>query len=232
VDNKFEDFTAVVWACEMNSIEAIHRLKYHGANITNQQRNHTPLYWAAYCGSHGATCALINLGADVHETNTDITPLVVAVFWHQWHIVELLMGKYGAKVDPNSSVIRYALRTTFQPNLAKRLKVIRFFLDVGVNVNAGTVTHATPLFHATTREEVLELVKAGAVVEVVDSQMHSPLFSAVIEDRIEAVKALIEVGANVHRRDKNGNTALFHAEHAHNEEMVKILLFHRLANGK
>jgi Ankyrin repeats (3 copies) len=141
------------------------------------------------------------------------------------------MGKYGAKVDPNSYAISYALGTKFQPNLARRLKVIQFLLEVGVNANARTETQATPLFHATTREEVLELVKARAVVEVIDCQMHSPLFSAVINNRIEAVKALIEVGANINRRDKNGNTALFHAECAHNEEMVKILSFHHLADN-
>jgi ankyrin repeat protein len=185
VENKFHGLTAVVWACEADSVEAIHRLKYHGADITKQQRNKTPLHWTASAGRHGATCALINLGADVHAHCGDFTPLMNAILWHHWHLVELLMSKYCAKVDnPNSSLICSALDATFQPNLAKRLKVIRFLLEVGVNVNARTVVlDATALFYATTREEVLELVKAGALVEAIDSQMNSPLFSAVINDR-------------------------------------------------
>jgi Ankyrin repeat len=73
----------VVWVCEAESVEAIHRLKYHGANITKQQVNTIPLHFASFIGNHGVISALINLGADMHATIKGITPLITAVFWHQ-----------------------------------------------------------------------------------------------------------------------------------------------------
>jgi ankyrin repeat protein len=68
------------------------------------------------------------------------------------------------------------------------------------------------------------LVKAGSDVDAPqDSIGQTALMGAAVSGKVETVKALLEAGANVLVKDRDGRTAIDHAEKGGNEEIIKVL---------
>lgn len=80
-------------------------------------------------------------------------------------------------------------------------EVVEIFLSAGANIAATTVReHATPL-HVAARgghsDTIQLLVSKGANLDALDWKQQTPIFYALQEERIQAIKKIISLGAQV-----------------------------------
>ena len=87
-------------------------------------------------------------------------------------------------------------------------------------------TGRTPLHWAAFQgaEVVLDLIQAGADVNVYDSEGETPLMYAASSNSIDVVRVLIEAGANVNDRADDERTALIIAAQEGHTDMVELLI--------
>lgn len=96
--------------------------------------------------------------------------------------------------------------------------VARLLLEAGADPQRGGRGHAPPLFDAPDAAMVHLLVAAGAAVEDADGEDGlSPLMAAANDGRLEAVRALIEAGADPHRISDGDDAYYFAARWGHHE---------------
>lgn len=107
------------------------------------------------------------------------------------------------------------------------LKIVKFLVDNGANVEAKAQGGITPL-HITPYPEIVELlVKNGANLEATDNQGRTAIiFYAEDSNGPAALIKALELGANVNHRDKKGRSALDMAIKREESEKISILKKH------
>lgn len=209
-------------------LELIKLLLSHGADATLKCKNGDN----ALSSSSGAkyleqSNILIDAGADVNaaENNWGTTPLMIAVGFRDFPLIKKLLAK-GANINTQanngSSPLIFAIATgEKKPDI----QLVEFLLKSGANPNltlkqSGELKGATALSLAIWYEprystdkyqyasdEILKLLIAyKADVNLTVQYKDSPLVSAVKGGRVEAVKILIEAGADV--KGEEGHKAL------------------------
>lgn len=111
------------------------------------------------------------------------------------------------------------------------LDMVKLLLAAGANVKVGTREGAiTPLFMACTNGNaaIIEaLLKAGADANAVNANGTSALMTASAAGNADAVKVLIDHGANVNAKESaHGQTALMFAAALNRADAIKVLLAH------
>jgi uncharacterized protein len=71
---------------------------------------------------------------------------------------------------------------------------------------------------------IAALLKAGARVDIANSDGSTPLMSAAQNDQTAAIDALVAAGADLHRTDTDGNTALHRASMFGRLDAARVLL--------
>ncbi len=124
------------------------------------------------------------------------------------------------------SVLRIALETSNRELVVK-------LLDYGVNINERDGHGETPLMyllgHRDTREKTLPLIRLllqrGADVDKLENFWgETPLFPAVQSGFTEAVKLLLDMGANVKQITHTGESLLHVAAETHDAKTLKMLI--------
>ncbi len=124
------------------------------------------------------------------------------------------------------SVLRIALETSNRPLVEK-------LLDYGVDINERDGHGETPLMyllgHRDSREKTLPLVRLllqrGADVDKLENFWgETPLFPAVQSGFTEAVRLLIDMGANVGQITHTGESLLHVAAETHDAKTLKMLI--------
>jgi ankyrin repeat protein len=143
---------------------------------------------------------------DLEAVVEDCTPLYLACLKGHTEVAEVLING-GAKVDGDSPPI-------FAAAGKGNLDLVRLLLKNGANPSAFSSQHAGCCgLHIAAEKNYVEVVRAllGAGVEVnirSEKQKLTPLISAACCGSLEAVKVLIEAGADVDAQSSTGNTAL------------------------
>ena len=184
----------------------------------------TPLLKASWDGDLPIVEYLIKKGAnvDARATDTKETALLNAVTREHTEVIKALLA---AKAD-------VSLRNSFDFNAftsavaAGNQEIAGLLLDAGAKVGDST-SGLTPLAFAVSggnMEMVRFLVSRGADVnQGAKSGEQTALISAILAAKIEAVKTLIELKANVNAKMKDGTTPLKLAKKGDQEEIAALL---------
>ncbi len=215
-------FTAI----KANDPILLQKLIEDGADIeTRDDDGNTPLMAACGKGTDPKIALeLLRRGADAKVRNRfGGTPLLSAVFWKRSDLVSALIVQ-GADVDA-AGALDLCMASMTPLGIAVldgALDIARLLLDAGADVNGPDGEGRTPVFFAATASGVtsgqLELLKIllerkADVNVVVGYEKRTPLLEACRYPATcaEAIRALLDAGADVHAADSGGNTALHFA---------------------
>jgi ankyrin repeat protein len=178
----------------------------------------TPLHLAVGLGLEGEAETLLKIGHQVNATDRLLhTPLKIAVEKGHERLEKLLL-RYGARPAPD---IFTAARIGDESS-------VKYFLELGVDVNLKDKYGWTSLFHAVQEghEGVVQLlVDAGASTDHKDASYGlTPLCLAAKNGHQAVVRLLLNEGAKPDLPDESGNTPLMHASVEGHSEVVCFLL--------
>ncbi|MHC4201279.1 MAG: ankyrin repeat domain-containing protein [Planctomycetota bacterium] len=174
----------------------------------------TPLHNA---GSREVAGLLLSSGAKLKARSADGgTPLLAAALLERKGVVEFLI-EAGAdpKARDNSGWTALHLAALGPPpgDGNENVELAKLLIERGLDVNARDIWGGTPLHQAAdARPEMVKLLLAhGAEIDA--TSVHSsggdaPLHKAALYGSLEAVRLLVEKGADVGLKDSDGNTAL------------------------
>jgi ankyrin repeat protein len=119
--------------------------------------------------------------------------------------------------------------------MTKRLGIVKILISFGADVNAHGKNKRTALHDACqnifsqadrelAQQIVLELLKAGANINVLDRNGETPLVLSAMGGELDLVKLLISHGASVNTKDRQGRTALHRAVRHNFIDVVRVLL--------
>ncbi|HYL73659.1 MAG TPA: ankyrin repeat domain-containing protein [Bryobacteraceae bacterium] len=183
-------------AIRNNDLASLNTLvKTSDVNVKDQ-RESTPLMYAAAYGSLDAMRLLIGAGADVNAKNAfAVTPLLWCT--NDINKVRLLVDK-GADVNARSKQAMTPLLIAALHDGAS--PVVKLLLDKGANVSVRGTLNTTPLLSATGANDLASvrlLLEKDADVNAKDLTGQTPLMNAALNGNVEIIKRLLAKGANV-----------------------------------
>jgi uncharacterized protein len=233
VDARLADgSTPLQWAVYRRDIAEVQRLIKAGADVTVANNyGATAMSLAAATGDAEIIRLLLKAGADPNSPNAEGQTALMSVARTGSVEAAKLLVKAGARVN---AVEQWGGQSALMWAAAKsQPQMVRFLLRSGAHVDArGKVRDwarkvtseprekkmdrggFTAMLYAT-REGcvpcVKELLAGGADIDLADPQGATPLVLAILNQRFDTAKLLIESGANIHIWDFFGVSPLFAA---------------------
>ena len=190
-----------------------------------------PLYYAALCGFRNLVEQLIvkypeHVNAICGQFGT---PAVAALAGRHFEVAQIL-HRHGSSLDPRCDGGCSPLhRAAYVGNC----ELVQVLLDYGVDVNAQDRTDATPLAKAVYGQHgaVRLLLDRGADPNVPVKRdpfgLAIPLHHASVCGMVDIARLLLEHGASIEVKNKEGETPLDVAEKKGHYEIVKLLSEYR-----
>ena len=232
-------------------VERLRKCLRDGTDINSKDdAGCTALHVAVNSGKKDVVEFLISEYASVHSRDTyGVTPLYYAAIHNNEEIADLLMAK-GADANAGDekgiTLLYYAIWDESKD-------AIRLLMSKGANVNAKDSAGYAPLIYAIWEDDkdmVELLIDKGADVNIEDNDGYTPYYwasmdasKAIVElltakgaaplstihvaaraGNLAKVKGLIQEGTDVDATDKSGETPLFSAVLADNDNVAKFLL--------
>ncbi len=231
--------TALARAASLGRGEVVKYLVSKGAKVNLPKSS--PVAMAAGNGHIEVVRFLIEKGADTEKKGRLAVPaLMTACRGGYIEIVKLLVEK-GSDVNIKSeygSPLAFAVLSR-KTRGAVKIEMIKYLLSKGAEINPGKRAHITPLNAAVCMHD-LELVRylaeKGADVNLPDRYGHTPLIKTADRgchhnkswenfDREYAriAEFLLDRGAELHRRNRDGKTALMLAKLYGYKEVQTVL---------
>ena len=210
-ETRFE-MPPLAWASMMGQTAAAELLLEHGADVNGRNRDgNTALHLAAFLGRAETAELLINNGADVKAKNGDgATPIdILAV---PWEMTQFLSRSLGVKLE--------------QEQVAAGKAKIAEILKVKPPSESGAVIGDIWAAAFTGNTEALKQALAGgADPNAMNPEFGSTLLSTTaLMGHTTAVAMLLEHGADINARSRDGGTALHAAAFFGHTETAKFLL--------
>ena len=212
-------FAAVlVVGCNPNM--GIHQAAYNGnAEVVNQliatgtdinskdTQGLTPLHLASMAGQSEIADLLIANGANVNGTDDGgLTPLIMAVLKSQKEMLEQLLNN-GANLNLKTNQGFTALDWAIHFKLTEITKLIR---ENGGKSGTEDSIHVAVVMGKI--EAIQKHLSDGVDINSIDVKGLTPLHLSATFGYKEVTAFLIQAGADVNRKDENGNTSLDWAE--------------------
>lgn len=171
----------------------------------------TPVYAASAKGRTKAVSYLLLCGADINaRTETMKSPLMAAIEAKSFETAKLLIDSNASlKVadDNGYTPLHYAV-------LNNELSIAQYMVSMYCDIDEPDNEGNTPLYYAVDKDIkfIQTLINAGADKNGKNSEGKTALHQAVIKNNFDAVKCLVENGANVNLQDNNNHTPIFYAQ--------------------
>lgn len=204
----------LTWAAMMGQTEAVELLLQHGADVNGRNRDdNTALHLAVFLGHAETAELLLKSGADVDVKNDDgATP--VEMLGVPWEMTRLLTRPMGIELE--------------QERVEAGKAKIRELLGVEGVFDDASTSSAQSLSAAAFIGDVAAMKWAladGADPNTKDPQSGSTLLAtAALMGHTEVVALLLEHGADINAKSRDGGTALHSAAFLGRTETVKLLL--------
>ena len=234
----------LVGAARTGDIAAIKRHIAEGADVNEIRFEMPPLAWAAMMGQTAAAELLLQHGADINGRNRDgNTALHLAVFFGRAETAERLI-KNGADIttkngDGETPIALLAVPWEMTESLSRPMgiKLERQQVETGraqiaemLNVKPPSARHAgthdiwAAAFTGNT-EALKQALGAGADANARNLEFGSTLLiTAAVVGHTKTVAMLLEHGAAINARSRDGGTALHAAAFFGHAETVQLLL--------
>lgn len=181
---------------------------------------------------------LLEAGADANGKRFSFgeTALMLAAERGFTEVVEMLIAKgaaVNARNETTQAALDYAVSSNYDIDQATRVKIVDLLLKAGANPTGQTAPYcAVPLTTAAARGNVgamRRLIDYKADVNLSCGWMHAPIVWAVRNNHTEAIKILLDAGADV--KGEQGRHALKYAREnlqkndfkSKAEEIIKLL---------
>lgn len=220
-------YTPIEFACgENGNINIVRALLNAGADI--KHKNYESVRFAAINGHLNILQELIKAGADVNAKDKDGNSPLLSIYDtignKKINIVSALI-KAGANIHTKDKYNKTVLHKACQD---RDDEVIMKLIKLGADVNAKDIKGNTPLMFLSSffdgSDEKFKmlakaLLKAGADINAQNNNGHTPLMHA-CDARETRIKILLDLGANMFIKDKQGHTVKYFARH---ERVTKLL---------
>lgn len=162
------------------------------------------------------------------------TSLIMSCRNGHFEVVEFLTESCGAALEQSGLVNFEGENIEGAPPLwcasaAGHLKIVKYLVSKGANVNSTTKSNSTALRAACFDghiEIVRYLVENNADIEIANRHGHTCLMIACYKGHLAISKYLISKGADLNRKSVKGNTALHDCAECGSLEIMKLLLNH------
>ena len=149
------------------------------------------------------------LEEDSYEGETFTAPMYLAIKHGNLPAVRALL-EFG--VDVNEIIDTKEFRALHYAAIKPYPKVVKALIEAGADVNAQACEDETALISAfwpvLNVPNMMELIKAGAEVNLANNYMQTPLHLAVHDGQETCVALLIQAGADVHKVNHNGESPM------------------------
>ncbi|MFC1737988.1 ankyrin repeat domain-containing protein [Planctomycetota bacterium] len=227
------------WSEQLSAIDKAKLLREikESTNINQADANGlTLLRTAVFCGFADIVKMLIDKGANVNtESGAEHTDLHSAVFHNHIDIVKILI-EAGAKIDARDEAGRTPLH---EGAWFASKEVVKLLVENGADINAEDNNGSTPLHYASYIEVATYLEELGAILDPafihriekasdinakVNDNGDTLLHEAVDKGDYNAVKKLIDKGADVNVRNESGEIPLHFCYLEPHPGVLKLLI--------
>lgn len=198
-----DGWTPIYSAADQGHTEVVRTLLQYGADInTADYDGWTPIIASAQSGHVEVVKILLQHGADVNiATNDGWTPINAAACHGYTEVVEALL-QHGADFRvPNTNGLTPLSTATSNDHV----ETVKLLSEWGADIEVKDSYGATPLMRKAHRGGPIEMVNLllgyGANVETRDSTGSTPLMAALLENKAEIAKLLLDWGADSSAKD-------------------------------
>jgi len=217
--------SSLVRCAAENDVPCIHACLAAGADLESRDHSgRSPLMAAAEAGADEAVETLLAHDAAIEavDESFDMNALTYATWKGRESTVELLLGA-GAKVEPEGRMDS----PLFRASVSGPTRIVSLLLEAGASVERRSRDGRTPLHiascNSSEREKLMLLIGAGSEIDAEADDGSTPLLCAVRYRRTNAVRILLQAGADASHMDKEGNCPLSVALDAGDAEIVDLL---------
>ena len=205
--------TALSSAALFGHTEIVALLLEAGADVNARNRDGgTPLHSAAFLGQYEAAKLLLENGADINIRNGDGgTPLDATGV--DWETIRFIAGMLKIKIDEEKVE-------------TGRTKVVKLLRQHGAATNTTSENNALcDAVRSRDLRAVKEQLANGVDINAGDSEFGvTPLAWAALLDDMEIAKFLIEKGADINMKNRDGSTPLHSAAFLGCAEIAELLI--------
>jgi ankyrin repeat protein len=240
--NEYSQFTTpLTLAIFTGQTKIVEKLLRLGADVTiKDKKNRLPIDIAIQEGHTKIIELLQGAGAKTATGNIEFSAPALLGAAKQGNL-DILRSALAAKIDPNISELQAGRNPRNKTALMfaverGHLAIVEHLIIAGADVNLsdrpGKKLGKTPLMYAAESDhpEIVKLLlRSGAVVDYQDKRGQTALYYAVLEQKTEAVKSLLEYGADPHK--KNWDSTPFESATYSNKEIVMLITHYDQSKG-
>ena len=215
-------------ACIRGGLDIVKHLVESGADINKvDDDGYTPLYRACVNGDLNIVKYLVGMKADVNlKADDDTTALIYSCKKNNIKMAQYLIEN-GADVDCKDYNGRTPLYIACK---RKNLDLVKSLVEHGANLNIENEAGRNPLYRALVSKDpdiCIYLIKNGAYEKKFEIQKvfgSTNLQKQCWNGNLEEVEKLLDEGANIDERDREGHNVLDYACWKHDANMVNLLI--------
>jgi|GEM_PF-5877509 len=178
---------------------------------------------AIYNSEYTKVHRLLRQGVDPNPRDeSDECPLIIAANNLVDQKMVRLLLENGADVNQTSEIYNSNTALMLIMNLYNE-PMVHLLIEAGADLNHQDEKGMTALMYAQGPEITNLLIQKGARLDIVDCEGRTALFHAVIGNRYEKTKCLLENGAEVNITDHYGLIPLVYAWHKGDDPIVELL---------